>query len=113
MPEPLDLAGMDSISAGVSTFADSGLRYVLVPALQIPSACNRTVVAALICMDTRDGYPTRLFLSEQVSTTARSLNWNTTTAIAGQTWHAFSWNYVQSSPRPVEVLIGHLAAFLP
>jgi hypothetical protein len=113
MPEPLDLVGFDAISSGISTFADAGQRYVYVPALRLPSGCTPAVAAALICMDPRDNYPTRLFLSEKVSTTARQLNWNTSVAIAGQTWHSFSWNYVPSSTRPVEVLIGHLAAFLP
>jgi len=113
MPEPLDLAGMDAISTGVSTFTDAGHRYVHVPTLRLPIGCTPELAAALICMDARDNYPTRLFLSEKVATSARPLNWNMSVAIAGQTWHAYSWNYVSSSPRPVEVLIGHLVAFLP
>jgi len=112
MLEVLDLTGMDAISSGISTFTDAGQRYVHVPTLRLPCGCTPAEAAALICMDARDNYPTRLFLSERISTTARQLNWNTSVAIAGQTWHSFSWNYVPSSKRPVEVLIGHLAAFL-
>jgi hypothetical protein len=113
MPESFDLSGLDAISTDINAFTDAGQRYIHVPTLRLPVGCTPTGVAALICMDTRDGYPTRLFLSEKVTTTARELNWNTTAAIAGKTWHSFSWNYVPSSPRPVEVLIGHVAAFLP
>jgi len=113
MPEVLDLTGLDAISSGVSTFADAGQRYVHVPTLRLPEGCTRDVLATLVCMDTRDGYPTRLFFSEQFSTTARALNWTAPVAIGGQTWYAFSWKDVPSSTRPVEVLIGHLAALLP
>lgn len=112
MPESLDLTGMEAISAGVSTFTDAGLRYVHVPTLRLPSGCAPAVASALICMDPRDNYPTRLFLAEKIATTAAALNWNMSVAIAGRTWHSFSWNYVPSSSRPVEVLIGHLAAFV-
>lgn len=113
MPDPLDLTGLDAISSGISAFVDAGCRYVHLPALRFPMDCAPSSAAALICMDTRDGYPTRLYVSERVVTPSRALNWNSTVAIAGKTWHSYSWNYVPSSPRPVEVLIGHLAAFLP
>jgi hypothetical protein len=113
MPEPFDLVGLETISTGVSTFADAGQRYVHVPKLRLPNGCAPQETAALICMDPRDNYPTRLFLLSQISTTARALNWNMSVAIAGQTWHSFSWKDVPSSSRPVEVLIGHLAAFIP
>jgi len=113
MAETLDLAGLEAVSSGISTFVDAGQHYVHVPSLRLPNGCTPSVAAALICMDTRDGYPTRLFLSAKIGTSSRALNWNTTVAIAGKTWHSFSWNYVPSSTRPVEVLIGHLTAFLP
>src|SRR5205823_4463302 len=108
MAETFDLACLEAVSSGISAFVDAGQRYVHVPALRLPSGCSPSVAAALICMDTREGYPTRLFLSHQIQTSARSLNWNTTVAIAGKTWHSFSWNYVPST-KPVEVLVGHLA----
>jgi hypothetical protein len=62
-------------------------------------------------MDARDGYPTRLFFSERIGTTARTLNWHMTVTVAGTVWHAFSWNGIPSSD-PVEVLLGHLNAFV-
>jgi hypothetical protein len=112
MPEPLDLTGLETVSSGITTFTEGGQRYVHLPLLRLPDGCNPAATAALICMDTRDGYPTRLFFAQPIASRT-SLNWRPTTAIAGKQWYSFSWNNVPSSTRPVEVLIGHLTAFVP
>lgn len=111
MPE-VDLAAIKRFASEASTFMEAGLRYVHLPQLRLPESCDPGVDDALLCMDTRDGYPTRLFFSKKIATPVRGLNWHMTPTVAGITWQAFSWNGVPSGD-PVSVLLGHLRAFTP
>ena len=105
----LDLADMKRFSPEASTFTDGGLRYIDMPKLRLPDTCTPQVVNALLCMDQREGYPTRLFFSAPIHTPTRAITWQTV-SVAGTTWYAYSWNNVPSTT-PVAVLIGHLHAF--
>ena len=111
MPDLFDLSDLKRFSAGASTLTDAGLRYVYLPQLSLPAVCSPAKADALLCMDTRDGYPTRLFFSQPIGSPARSLNWHMTPTVAGVVWHAFSWKDVPSTT-PIQVLLGHLAAFV-
>jgi hypothetical protein len=112
MPELFELVDVKRFSPGASTFADAGLRYIHLPDLSLPANCTLVKDHALLCMDQRDGYPTRLFFAHQVGTSVRALNWNMTPTVAGVVWQAFSWKDVPSTT-PIEVLLGHLVAFIP
>ena len=105
----LDLTEVKRFSSDASSFTESGLRYVHLPGLALPRGCTPLKADALLCVDGRDGYPTRLFFAERIATTARSLNWHMTVTVAGTLWHAFSWTGVPSG-EPVAVLLGHLNA---
>lgn len=111
MPD-LDLTHIKRFSPEATSFMEAGLRYIHLPKLKLPEECTPDVDDALMCIDQREGYPTRLFFSKPITTKARPLNWHMTVTVAGTVWHAFSWNYVQSTT-PVEILVGHLRAFLP
>jgi hypothetical protein len=107
----LNIGALKTFSSEASTFTEAGLRYIHLPKFGLPSGCTPSEVDALLCMDARDGYPTRLFFSERIATAVRTLNWHMTVTVAGTLWHAFSWTGVPSSD-PVEVLLGHLNAFV-
>jgi hypothetical protein len=84
---------------------EGGRDYISLPALKLPDGCNPSVVEALICISEHSGYPTRLFLSQQIG--GRGANWSTH-VIFGKTWHTWSWNYVPGTLRPMEILAEHL-----
>jgi hypothetical protein len=87
--------------------AAGDLLYVYLPQLKLPIGCMPSVVDGLLCLKPRDGYPTRLFLSEPVS--GKGNNWNIF-HILDKAWHSWSWNNVPYMGRPAETLAQHLVA---
>jgi hypothetical protein len=79
---------------------EGGHRYIYIPNLSI----NGKVMEGLLCLTERDGYPTRLFLAEPVE---NKLPW-AVHQVLGRAWHTWSWNYVNGSLRPVEILAEHM-----
>lgn len=96
-----------AICSGATEFVESGLAYVYLPGLMLPAGCMPATCDGLLCLQPRDGYPTRLFLAEQVA--GKGNNWNVF-RILDRTWHSWSWNNVQYTGRPAEVLVQHLVA---
>ncbi len=89
---------------------EAGLPYIFLPCLELPVGCEPRVVDCLLCLGTRDGYPSRLFFAERVMT-AHGLNWNAHgTRILGRSWSAFSWKLTTNSLRPAQVLAAHMRA---
>jgi hypothetical protein len=104
-----ELRELEPLCAGPQEYAEFGRHYILLPQLRLPDGCAPTVVDALLCLSARDGYPTRLFYSQQV-VCKNALNWNAQNVpILQRNWFAYSWNYVPSG-RPIEVLAQHLKA---
>lgn len=83
---------------------EAGLTYLLLPKLKLPDG---QVVDGLLCLQSRDGYPTRLFLSARAS--SKALNWSSH-RILDREWHAWSWTGVDSNLRAIQILLGHLRA---
>ena len=108
MATETDLRELDQLCEGAKEYAEFGLNYVLLPQLRLPGGCTPAVLDALLCLSPRDGYPTRLYFAQQVSS-KNGLNWNSNVAILQRSWFAYSWNYVASG-RPIEVLAQHLKA---
>lgn len=96
-----------AISTGAAELAESGVTYVFLPGLRLPAGCTPEACDGLLCLQPRDGYPTRLFLAERV--TGKGNNWNVF-RILDRTWHSWSWNHVQYTGRPAETLAQHLVA---
>lgn len=104
-----ELRELDLLCSAAKEHVEFGLTYILLPQLRLPSGCSPATVDALLCLNQRDGYPTRLFFAQTI-TCKNGLNWNAqNVAILQRTWFAYSWNYVASG-RPVEVLAQHLRA---
>lgn len=102
-PEHLQEVRLVCIQA--EAMVEGGQDYIHLPALTLPAGCNPRQVDALLCLSQHSGYPTRLFLAQP--TTGRGNNW-TTHVIFGKTWYTWSWNYVLSAIRPMEILAEHL-----
>jgi hypothetical protein len=108
MLPPEQMEELKTICPDAREMSEAGLAYILLPGLRLPEGNNPTQVDALLCLQQREGYPTRLFLSEQVA--GKGNNWNSF-RVLDRTWLACSWNNVGSLLRPAQVLAEHLRAF--
>lgn len=88
---------------------EAGLTYIHFPVIKLPEGNNPASCEGLLCLQARDGYPTRLFLSSPV--VGKGQNW-TVHNIFDKPWHTCSWNYVEFKGRPTDVLAQHLRAFI-
>jgi len=68
---------------------------------------------ALLCLNPRDGYPTKLYLSERVPHGGKHApNWNASLYyILGRKWHSWSWRDVPAKQPSASILADHLEAF--
>lgn len=83
---------------------EAGLTYIYLPTLKL---LDSSLCEGLLCLQNRDGYPTRLFLSMPVA--GKCANWSTHN-IFGKAWHTWSWNYVEFTDSLTAVLANHLKA---
>src|SRR5690348_14829124 len=85
---------------------EGGVEFVLLPSLKLPPACSPSSVDCLLCLGPRDGYDSRLFFSQTVSS-REGRTWNgQNIRILERNWFAYSWR-VPSGLRPIETLIAH------
>ncbi|MDB5388769.1 MAG: hypothetical protein JWM11_4415 [Planctomycetaceae bacterium] len=96
----------------VQEHTENNIPYVHLRRLTLPANCTPEVVDALLCLGLREGYPTRLFVSEQItSPSSKAANWGAF-SILGRSWQSWSWNNVPANQRPAEVLASHLRTFV-
>lgn len=107
MVAPEAMEEIRAISTEAALLGEGGLSYVLLPGLKLPVGCTPSICDGLLCLNPRDNYPTRLFLSQQVP--GKGNNWNMF-RILDRTWYSWSWNHVQYTGRPAETLAQHLVA---
>jgi hypothetical protein len=88
--------------------SEAGLDYVLLPGLKLSTGTETLVVDGLLCPQPRDGYMTRLFLSQQIH--GKGNNWKPH-QILDKTWYTPSWNNVSSDLRLAQMLVEHLRAY--
>ena len=101
-----------TLSEEVQEHTEGGITYVHLRRLKLPANCTPAVLDALLCLGQREGYPTRLFVSEAItSPSSKAGNWNTSSVLA-RSWHSWSWNNVPANQRPAEILASHLRAFI-
>lgn len=98
---------LHEISPQAEPMHEAGLDYVFLPGLKLPPGRDPAVADGLLCLNAREGYPSRLFLS--VALRDRGGNWNSY-QILGRTWYSWSWNHVQANQRPAQILAQHLMA---
>jgi len=102
---------------GTRTAQEGGATYYLLPSVTLPAHCQPSTVDLLLCPVQRDGYETRLFLSEQVQRPPhpdekKRLNWNGHARILERNWHALSWRIPGVlSMRLIQMVLCHLEAF--
>jgi hypothetical protein len=105
------IAALKQYCYSVKAFSEGGLTYLLLETLRLPNGCNPSICDALLCPQARDGYPSRLFLAEQV-TSSYARNWNSTDVRIGErNWFAFSWKVEINNPTLVDLLLAHLNGF--
>jgi hypothetical protein len=112
---PLDenqVSEMKRYYPNIATVDDGGITFILIRALLLPADCKPSKVDALLCPSARDGYTSRLFLSEKIEHHGPGQNWNADgVLIAGQKWWAVSWKLGKESQRLIGMVIAHLSAF--
>jgi len=72
-------------------FEEAGYPYFRMVGLRLPPGCSPAEIEALFCpVDRGDGYPSRLFFPEQVSTPYQR-NWHVNVRLGERNWVAYSW----------------------
>jgi len=84
-----------------------GEAFLYLEGLRLPPDRQPAEVDALLCLHTREGYITRLYLSARIAD--RGANW-TAVYLLDRQWHTWSWQGVTPNQRPAQVLAGHLKA---
>lgn len=95
----------------IAATTESGVDYLWLTNLVLPSQCRPGKCDALLCPTPRDGYPSRLFFSEMVAGPFPR-NWNYNGRICERNWVAFSWNVTAGEPMRLAQLVRvHLDGF--
>jgi len=112
MDYPKDqIEALKAYCSKLSALTEANIIYLYLEGLHLPSGCQPQVCDALLCPVQRDGYPSRLFFSEQI-TPPYPRNWNITNQRIGEkNWWAFSWRVDLPSPTLLEMLLSHLSGF--
>ncbi len=103
-----NLASLQPFAQGAVVVSDCGKELILLPGLKVRVNGQVRVLDGLLCPSELHGYTTRLFLSEQIG--GKGQNWKTY-VIVGRTWHAPSWQSVESTLPLPQMLLAHLDAF--
>ena len=95
----------------ISALTEGGVVLLYLEELRLPAGCNPPLCDALLCPSAKDGYPSRLYFSAQI-TGHYTRNWNVTGARIGEkNWWAFSWKVELSAPTLAQLLVAHLNGF--
>lgn len=95
---------------GIRKIEAMGLTFFLIPSVDLGESSQPRNVKALLCPCAKDGYPSRLYLSQKVSLPAPR-NWNGNVWIEGQSWHAVSWRLNNHEHSLTQLVVAHLGAF--
>lgn len=96
----------------LSTFSEASVVFFQLEGLHLPPGCKPDICTGLLCPAERDGYPSRLYFSEQVIS-PYTRNWNVSNARIGEkNWFAFSWKIDLPNPTLTQMLVAHLGGFV-
>lgn len=106
------IAALKTLYPDIATASEGGVDYILIEPLKLPEGCEPRTVKGLLCPTQRDGYPSRLFISQKISHRGKGQNWNPThsVVILGQHWWAVSWK-TNSNLTLIQMVLDHLGAF--
>jgi hypothetical protein len=112
MPED-QIAAVKFIYPEIATAQEGDFTFVLIPKVKLPDGCNPRVVDALLCPQARDGYPSRLFVSQRIVHRGKTQNWNpqNSVVILGRDWWALSWKLAKAENTLLQMIMAHLDAF--
>lgn len=110
MEYPIDqIDELKKIAPNLSIAQEGGISFILMTGLRLPDGCVPEIADVLLCPSPRDGYPSTLYYSTQISC-SNGLNWNRVNVrIVDRNWFAVSWR-VSSELRLSELLLVHLRA---
>jgi hypothetical protein len=95
----------------LSFLSEAGVDFLHMEGLRLPIGCEPPVCDGLLCPVHKDGYPSRLYLSVQV-TSPYTKNWNVSNLRIGErNWFAFSWRVEIANPTLAQLLVAHLTGF--
>jgi len=103
------LTGLQSIWPNAVAAEEGGIKYYLLPQLDLPEGCTPGKVDALLCPVGRDGYPSRLYFAVKIECGVPH-NWNGSVQILDRTWVAISWK-TEAGLDPIQMVRVHLRAF--
>jgi hypothetical protein len=104
-----DLARLQVVCSGqVARRAEGPDKFIDLPGLHFLVRGQKRQMDALLCLNQRDGYATKLYLAEQVPQLNQS--WSNF-YILGKNWFSWSWKEVAANQSPIAILAGHLEAF--
>jgi hypothetical protein len=110
MDAATQLAALKSLCSRAELWQEGGQSVAFLPNLQVKGRGGQAqTVDALLWPYARDGYATRLYLSEAI-VSAREIAW-TQCVIQGRTWQVCSWKDVPATLPWLEMLANHLRAF--
>ena len=89
---------------------EAGVMYYLLPQLAMPTGVTPARVDALLCPTPRDGYQSRLYLSDRVAGGKQLLNWNAQIRVLERNWQAVSYR-TPGGLRLAQMVAIHLGAF--
>ena len=112
MPPQSEIEALRTLYPELSAAEEGGISYFLIENLKLPDGAEPQTVTGLLCPTERDGYPSRLFLSQQVSHKGKGQNWNPkqSVVILGRSWWSVSW-MTRKGQTLVEMILDHLGAF--
>lgn len=104
-----ELGRLRRLCPDAQLMTEGGQTVVHLPKVQFQAGAARVTRDLLLWPSARDGYSTRLFLSDQVhGSVARA--WTAFNLCAG-TWWAVSWQGVPDNLPWIEIMASHLRAF--
>lgn len=105
---------LKTVASDISSCAEGGIEYVLIPKLKLPDGCTPSEVDALLCPKPRgDGYESRLFFAAKVECSRplkQALNWNGNVRVLERNWYAYSYK-VDANLGLKQMVAAHLGAF--
>jgi len=107
---PSQLKLLQSLCRGAELWTEGGVPVAFLPGLTVSKeGSGSRVVDALLWPHARDGYDTRLYLSEQIPWSIGGA-WKQC-VVQGRAWHACSWGPIPATLPWIEILANHLRAF--
>ncbi len=107
------IEALKTVYPALAAAEEGSFKFVLLENLKLPEGCEPRTVTGLLCPMDRDGYPSRLFVSDKIVHRGVGQNWNPPggSTILGRQWWAVSWKTTRPNQTLLEMVLDHLGAF--